>query len=120
MVQEAEKFASEDAARKEQAEVFNQAESTVFQAEKLIRDYKEKLPEDAVKQTEEKIEGVRKAQADNNIPEIKAATEALAQQLQALGAQMYEDVPPAGGAETPNEKANADDEDVIDAEFTET
>jgi len=54
MVQEAEKFASEDAARKEQAEVFNQAESTVFQAEKLIRDYKEKLPEDAVKQTEEK------------------------------------------------------------------
>lgn len=120
MVQEAEKFASEDAERKEVAEVENQAESTIFQAEKLIREYEEKLPEDAITQTKEKIEGVRKAQADNNISEIKAATEALSQQLQSLGAQMYEDVAPDG--EEPD-GANAqpdDDEDVIDAEFTET
>lgn len=119
MVQDAEKFASEDAERKEQAEVVNQAESTIFQAEKLIRDYEEKLPEDAVKQTQEKIDAVRKAQADNNISEIKATTEALSQQLQTLGAQMYEDVaPPAEGeaGQTPVD----DDEDVIDAEFTET
>lgn len=121
MVQEAEKYASEDAERKEQAEVINQAESTVFQAEKLIRDYQDKLPEDAVKQTEEKIEGVRKAQADNNIAEIKAATEALAQQLQTLGAQMYEDVAPPESPEADGASAKADDdEDVIDAEFTET
>jgi len=123
MVQEAEKYASEDAERKEQAEVENQAESTVFQAEKLIRDYKDKLPEDAVKQTEEKIEAVRKAQADNNIAEIKAATEALAQQLQSLGAQMYEDTaPPTGAGAGPDgaQPAEDDDEDVIDAEFTET
>lgn len=120
MVQEAEKFASEDAERKEVAEVANQAESTIFQAEKLIRDYKDKLPEDAVKQTEEKIEGVRKAQADNNISEIKAATEALAQQLQSLGAQMYEDVQPAPDAAEDGSAQPDDDEDVIDAEFTET
>ena len=37
MVSEAEKFASEDAERKEQAEVTNQAESAIFQAEKLIK-----------------------------------------------------------------------------------
>jgi len=119
MVQDAEKFASEDAERKEQAEVVNQAESTIFQAEKLIREYEEKLPEDAVKQTQEKIDAVRKAQEDNNISEIKATTEALSQQLQTLGAQMYEDVaPPAEGeaGQTPVD----DDEDVIDAEFTET
>lgn len=121
MVQEAEKYANEDAERKEVAEVANQAESTIFQAEKLIRDYKEKLPEDAVKQTEEKIEGVRKAQADNNISEIKAATETLAQQLQSLGSQMYEDVaPPADAPDGVNPQTDDDDEDVIDAEFTET
>ena len=113
MVAEAEKFASEDAERKEQAEVSNQAESIIFQAEKLIRDYQDKLPPEAIQQTEEKIEAVRQAQAKNNISEIKAATEALTQQLQALGAQMYEDAPPPEGAA-------ADDEDVIDAEFTET
>jgi molecular chaperone DnaK len=119
MVAEAEKFASEDAERKEQAEVVNQAESTIFQAEKLIRDYKDKLPEDAVKQTEEKIEGVRKAQADNNISEIKSATEALSQQLQALGGQMYEDAAPAADADA-GQSAADDDEDVIDAEYEET
>lgn len=118
MVQEAEKFASEDAERKEVAEVTNQAESTIFQAEKLIRDYEEKLPEDAVKQTQEKIEAVRKAQEDDNITEIKETTEVLSQQLQTFGAQMYEDVaPPADGEAGP---APEDDEDVIDAEFTET
>jgi len=121
MVEEAEKYANEDAERKEQAEVANQAESTIFQAEKLIRDYKDKLPEEAVKQTEEKIEAVRKAQADNNMTEIKAATEALSQQLQSLGAQMYEDTaPPAGAGPDGAKSAQDDDEDVIDAEFTET
>jgi len=113
MVAEAEKFASEDAERKEQAEVSNQAESIIFQAEKLIRDYQDKLPPEAIQQTEEKIEAVRQAQAKNDIAEIKAATEALTQQLQALGGQMYEDAPPPEGAA-------AGDEDVIDAEFTET
>ncbi len=115
MVTEAEKFASQDAERKEQAEVNNQAEGAVFQAEKLIRDHKEKLPEEAVQQTEEQIEAVRKAQASDNASEIKAATEALMQQLQTLGAQLYEEEAPA-----PEGHAPAEDEDVIDAEFTET
>ena len=115
MVAEAEKFASQDAERKEQAEVSNQAESAVFQAEKLIRENKEQLPEDAVTQTEEKIEAVRQAQASDSVSEIKAATEALMAQLQTLGAQMHE----AAAAE-PQAQPEADDEDVIDAEFTET
>ena len=115
MVAEAEKFASQDAERKEQAEINNQAESAVFQAEKLISENKDKLPTDAVQQTEEKIEAVRQAQTSNNISEIKAATEALMAQLQLLGAQMYQDAEAEGQA-----APEPEDEDVIDAEFTET
>ena len=115
MVAEAEKFASQDAERKEQAEVNNQAESATFQAEKLISENKDKLPTDAVQQTEEKIEAVRQAQTRNNISEIKAATEALMAQLQLLGAQMYQDAEAEGQA-----APEPEDEDVIDAEFTET
>jgi molecular chaperone DnaK len=115
MVEEAEKFASQDAARKEEAEVSNQAEGAIFQAEKLIREHNDKLPEEAVQQTEEKIEAVRQAQASENVSEITAATEALMAQLQTLSAQMYEeDAPPA------EDQPEANDEDVIDAEFTET
>ncbi len=116
MVAEAEKFASQDAERKEEAEVNNQAESAIFQAEKLIRENKDKLPEEAVQQTEEKIAAVKQAQDSQNVSETKAATEALMAQLQTLGAQMYEEQ-----AAPPEEQpATEDDEDVIDAEFTET
>ncbi|MCY4064384.1 MAG: molecular chaperone DnaK, partial [Chloroflexi bacterium] len=117
MVAEAEKFASQDAERKEQAEVDNQAEGAIFQAEKLIREHKDKLPEEAVRQTEEKIEAVRAAQASLNIAEIKAATEALMAQLQTLGAQMHQE---AAGAPDGQPAPETEDEDVIDAEFTET
>ena len=118
MVADAEKFASQDAERKEEAEVSNQAESAVFQAEKLMRENSDKLPEEAVRQTEEKIAAVKSAQERRNVSETKAATEALMAQLQTLGAQMYEQQappPPADG-----QAAAKDDEDVIDAEFTET
>ncbi len=116
MVAEAEKFASQDAERKEEAEVNNQAEGAVFQAEKLIRENKDKLPAEAVQQTEEKIAAVKAAQESQNVSETKAATEALMAQLQVLGAQMYEE-----GAPSPETQPTAkDDEDVIDAEYTET
>lgn len=118
MVADAEKFAQEDAERKEQVEVINQAESIIFQAERLIREHKDKLPQTAVQQTEEKIEAVRQAQAKNDIPAIKAATEALGQQIQTLGTQMYEEAAPPESE--PVKQKSKNDEDIIDAEFTET
>ena len=115
MVAEAEKFAGQDAERKEQVEVNNQAEGAIFQAEKLINENRDKLPADAVTQTEEKIEAARRAKESGNVSEIKAATEALMAQLQTLGAQMYQEAAPDGQGAPPPE-----DEDVIDAEFSET
>jgi molecular chaperone DnaK len=117
MVDEAEKFSTEDAKRKEAAEVQNQAESTIFAAEKLLRDFDDKLPEDAKKQTQEKIDGVRKAQESGDAAQIKSATEALAMHIQTLGGQMYEQ--PAGGPAEGEGQKGPDDEDVVDAEFTE-
>src|SRR5690554_2411921 len=61
MVKDAEQHAAEDARRKEEAEVRNQADSAVFAAEKFIRDYADRLPEDAKKQTQERVDAVRKA-----------------------------------------------------------
>ncbi len=116
MVAAAEKFASQDAERKEGVEVINQAESAIYQAEKLIRENEDKLPAEAVQQTEEKIAAVKAAQESQNVSETKAATEALMAQLQVLGAQMYEEEAPPPGTQ-PTAK---DDEDVIDAEYTET
>ncbi len=118
MVKEAEKFAAEDAKRKEAAEVNNQAESTIFTAEKLLRDFTDRIPEDMKKQTNDKIQAVREAQAGQSPERIKSATEALSQHIQQLGGSMYQqtgETPGAGASGTDGDKG----EDVIDAEFTE-
>jgi molecular chaperone DnaK len=122
MVREAEQHAAEDARRKEAAEVTNRAETAIFQAEGFLREYGDKLPADGKKQVQEKIDALRKAQESDNLDNIRAATDALAQQMQALGGQMYQqgDAPPAGGdgANAAGGKGRAG-EDVVDAEFTE-
>jgi molecular chaperone DnaK len=119
MVQDAEKFASEDTKRREVAEIRNQADSTIFAAEKLLRDFDDKLPDDAKKQTTEKIDAVRNAMQGEDVEAIRSATDALGQHIQTLGGSMYQaegEAPDMGGA-TAGE--GPDDEDVIDAEFTE-
>jgi molecular chaperone DnaK len=127
MVKEAEKFAAEDAKRKESVEVKNQAESAIFTAEKLLRDFDDRLTDDVKQQTNERIEAVRTAQAGDNLDSIKSATEALMTHIQQVGGSMYQAAPdgaPAAGAAGGDASGAAtndrgSDEDVVDAEFTE-
>ncbi len=114
-VAEAEQFASADAEQKEKAEVDNQAESVIYQAEKLLSEHKDKLPPELVSETEAKVAALRTAMAGDSISDIKSATEALMAHLQTLGGAMYQDGE-AAGDDTQN---RPEDEDVIDAEFTE-
>jgi molecular chaperone DnaK len=117
MVKEAEKFASEDARRKEAIEVKNLAETAVFNLEKFLRDYGDKLPETAKADAQKKIAAVNAVKDSDDIAAIRNATEDLNQFMQGLGAQMYQDAP---GATPPNNPgSNGKNEDVVDAEFTE-
>ena len=120
MVKEAEQHASEDAQRRESAEVKNQAESTIFAAEKLLRDYGDKLPEEARSETQTKIDAVRQAEQGGSVEMIRSATEALAQHIQTLGARMYEQPGAAPGPDGAQQsQGQKGGEDVVDAEFTE-
>src|SRR5215216_1630307 len=71
MVKDAEAHAAEDLKRKEQVEVKNTADSTIFSAEKVLKDFADKLPEDAKKQTQEKIDATRKAVEGGDLDKIK-------------------------------------------------
>jgi molecular chaperone DnaK len=125
MVKEAEKFRAEDERRKESAEARNQAESAIFAAEKLLRDFADRLPEDAKRQTQERIDAVREAVNGGDTERIKSSTEALSQHIQTLGGRMYEQAGPQGpGEASSGDGANGQqqrrpDEDVVDADFTE-
>ena len=123
MVKEAEQFAAEDAKSREAAEINNQAEAAIFTAEKTLRDFDDKLPEDAKRETNEKIQAVRSAQTGDDLGTISQATESLVEYVQSLGAQMYQHVPPEENVSDDSASANGntpEEENVVDAEFTET
>ncbi len=113
MKKEAEMHADEDKEKQEAVEVKNVAESSVYTAEKALRDNGEKIPADIKSDVELKIAEVKKVKDGTDIVAIKKATEELSLSMQKIGEAMakeastHEDAPgtpPEGGdanTETP-------------------
>ncbi len=87
--QEAAVHASEDSRRRELAEIKNQAESTVYLAEKSLKDGGEKVPAEVKKAVEEKIEAVKKVKDGDDLQGMKTALEALSSEIQKIGQSFY-------------------------------
>ena len=117
MVKDAEAHADEDAARREEAEVRNNADSLVYQAEKLLRDNAETLSDEDKSSMEEPLAELKAAIAGDNLEEIKDSTEKVMGVMQTVGAKMYE----AAAAEADGGAAAdaPDDDEVVDAEIVE-
>jgi len=97
MQKEAEAHASEDAKRKDEAEARNNADTMAYQAEKMLRDNKEKVPADLNTEVEGKINTVREALKGSDIEAIKRASQDLTTSLQKVGSAVYQQQPPPGG-----------------------
>jgi molecular chaperone DnaK len=126
MVKDAESHAADDAKKREQAEVKNQAEAAVFRTEQFLREYNDRLPTEGKQEAERKIAAVRTALEGTSPEAIRSATQDLEQYIQTLGAQMYSAENPAGAAGAAADGASGSangkgksGEDVVDAEFTE-
>ena len=114
MVADAEAHADEDKARREEAEVRNQAESLVHQTEKFVKDNEDKVDAELKGRVESAIEEAKSALAGSDISAVKAAVEKLSTESQALGTAIYEaQAKEQGGAEG---DAQAADDGVVDAE----
>jgi len=106
MVRDAEDHAEEDKQRKEQAETRNEADALVFRAEKALKEYKDRLPQDVVSDVQGKIDVVKKALEGSDIAQIKRAKEELEAHMQHIGEAMAKATPggasagPAPGAES--------------------
>ncbi|MDI9894423.1 molecular chaperone DnaK [Rhodococcus sp. IEGM 1381] len=114
MVADAEAHADEDKARREEAEVRNQAESLVHQTEKFVKDNEDKVDAELKGRVETAIADAKTALAGNDISAVKTAVEKLSTESQALGTAIYEaQAKEQGGAEG---GAQAADDGVVDAE----
>jgi len=119
MVKEAEKHAAEDAKRREQVEIRNNADAMIFNAEKALREYGEQIPEATRKEVEAKIEATRKALEGTDTDTIKRTTEELGYAFQQIGATMYGQEQAASMGDQPGGDGFGEptDEDVIEGDF---
>ncbi len=122
MRREAEEHAEEDLRRKELIEARNTADSTVYSAEKTLRDLGDKVPGDLKSKVEDEIRAVRQVMDGEDSEAIRKATESLGEALQQIGAAAYQqEGPPTEGGETEGgegEQESGDDgEDVVEGEF---
>jgi molecular chaperone DnaK len=98
MQKEAEMHASEDQKRRDEIEAKNMADTMAYQAEKTLRDNKDKIPADLNSEVEGKINAVKEALKGTDTEAIKRATQDLNQAMQKIGEAIYkQQQPPPGG-----------------------
>ena len=102
MVKEAQRFSDEDKKRREEVEVRNNADSAVYQSEKMLLDLGDKVPADVKSEIEPKIAALKTAMGGRDVSDIKKKTDELSQSLQKIGERMYQQTggagaPPPGG-----------------------
>ena len=129
-VEEAERYAEEDKKRKEEVDIKNQAESLVFQSEKALADFGDKVSESDKAPIQAKIDELKKAMEGGNTADIKAKTDELQKAVYDLSSKVYQAAGAAqqaaqGGDAQSNDNNNgganggSDDNGFVDAQFTE-
>ncbi len=116
MVREAEVHREQDRQKKDVAEARNLADSTIYSAEKFLREMAAQIPADAAANLQAKIQATREALASDDAARIRQRLTELNEAFQGVGAQMYAQggAPAAGPGDTPSQG------DVIDGEVTQT
>ncbi|MBK0866004.1 MULTISPECIES: molecular chaperone DnaK [unclassified Saccharopolyspora] len=130
MVADAEAHAEEDKKRREEADARNQAETLVYQTEKVLTDNDEKLPDETKTKVRTAIDEVNESLKGEDVSAIQSAVEKLATESQALGQALYADTgadaagaagdagaagAAGAGATAGGQSSGADD--VVDAEI---
>ena len=121
MMSEAEKFAEEDARRRDEAETRNRADTLAYQTEKFVAENADKIPDDIKSEVNEAIADLKKALEGTDIDAIKEATEKAAQVSQKMGTAIYaqsQAASAAAGEQAPGEaSAEQDNDEVVEAEI---
>ncbi len=122
MKQDAEEHASEDHARREEAETRNKADSLVYETERNLKEYGEKLSLDARKKLQDAMDKAKTALGGKDLADIKARGEELQKVWQEAAQEMYKQTGQAGqqGGPGPDAgtgpKTSGKDEGIVDAE----
>ena len=118
MVQEAEKFAAQDAKKKTEVEIINHADSLIYTTEKSLKDYGDKISQKERADIESGITDLNQAIKDKSIERIKTKMEELTKASHKLAEEIYKQAAPRQ-ERADSQAGKGPKEDVMDAEYTE-
>ena len=125
MKRDAEEHAADDEKKRAAAETRNEADGAVFQAEKMMRDFGDKMSPDEKGKVNSKVDALKKAIEKNDEAGMKSGKEDLMKTLQEFGARIYQNAgaagadPNAGAGSAGSSASGSNDSDTVDAEFSE-
>ncbi len=108
-VKEAEQFAAEDKARREEVDTHNNAEHMVYQTEKTLGELGDKISEDEKATIQAAIDKLKEANKGSDLEAIKTATEELQKAFYAVSEKLYQNAAPQEGQPA--------DDGVVDADY---
>ncbi|MEN3314656.1 MAG: molecular chaperone DnaK [Acidimicrobiaceae bacterium] len=121
MMRDAEAHADEDKRRKEEAEARNQADTVVYQTEKLLREQSDKINADEKSRLDSALADVKEALGSDDGDRIRSSSEALMQVTSTIAQRMYQDAASQSsaddGAGAGGGPGAGGDDDVVDAEI---
>jgi molecular chaperone DnaK len=126
MVRDAEAHAEEDRRRREEAEVRNNADTLVYQTEKLLSEQGEKITGDEKERVESALAKLKETLSGSDVEAIKSATEGLVTASQGFAQRLYEQASQSQGSAAAGGQAGGDagsqqsqpsDDEVVDAEI---
>ena len=111
-VKEAEQYAAEDKARKEEVDTHNNAEHIIYQTEKTLTDLGDKISEEEKASIQAAVDKLKEVNKGNDIEAIKAATEEVQKAFYAVSEKLYQQANPQGDA-----GAQPSGDGVVDADY---
>ena len=123
-IKEAEMNAEADKQKKDKIEAINQADSTIYQTEKTLNELGDKVDASEKSDIENAISNLKsvKEKEDATAEEIKKALDELMQKFHQISQKMYQQAQPEGGfdgAQDFSQESSSNNDDIVDADFTE-
>ena len=119
MKREAELNAEDDKKKQQEAELLNKADSVIFQTEKQLKEFGDKIPADKKQPIDDALAELKAQYEARNIDNLEAALEKLETIFQAASQEMYNASNAGGEAGAPNEPSGNPQEEVTDVDFEE-
>ena len=117
-VKEAEQYAAEDKKRREDIDIRNGADQMIYQTEKTLNDFGDKVTEEEKSKIEAAKEALKEALKGDNTDDIKAKQEALQKEIFAISEKVYKAAAEAQQAANGGADAAPNADNVYDADFT--